>query len=140
MAKTAHKINISAPKFRVFNALTTKNGLKGWYTANIDGEVAQGETVIFKFADEDPFHWHFVELVSPTQVRWRCVKGPGDAAGTEVIFSLSDHRDGRTTVECDHDGFRENDKSLKACNTLWGILMDRLRMFSETDEPHPAFE
>jgi uncharacterized protein YndB with AHSA1/START domain len=45
MAKTSHKINISAPKSRVFNALTTKNGLKGWYTPNIEGDVAQGETV-----------------------------------------------------------------------------------------------
>jgi uncharacterized protein YndB with AHSA1/START domain len=138
MAKTSHRINISAPKSRVFNALTTKNGLRGWYTPNIEGDVAQGETVVFKFSDEDPFHWHFVELESPTHVRWRCIQGPGNASGTEVIFRLSDHKDGRTTVECDHDGFEESDKALRACNTLWGILMDRLRKFSETDRPQPA--
>jgi hypothetical protein len=68
MAKTSHKISISAPKSRVFNA--TKNGLKGWYTPHIEGDVTQGETVVFKFSGEDPFHWQFVELISPTVVKW----------------------------------------------------------------------
>jgi uncharacterized protein YndB with AHSA1/START domain len=139
MAKTSHRINVGAPKSRVFNALTTLNGLKGWYTPHIQGGLAAGETAIFSFTDEDPFHWQFVELVPPVQVRWRCVQGPGRAAGTAVTFRLSEHKDGRTTVECDHEGFDESDKALGSCNTLWGILMDRLRKFSETDKPQPAF-
>ena len=55
------------------------------------------------------------------------------------MFRLSDHKDGRTIVECDDDGFKDSDIALKSCNTLWGTLMDRLRTFSETDKPQPAF-
>ena len=140
MAMTSHRISIDAPKSRVYNALTTKNGLKGWFSPQIEGAFGEGETAIFKFSGEDPFHWKVVKLVSPTEVRWRCVQGPGDSAGTEVSFLLSDHKDGRTTIECDHNGFNEEDRALKSCNTLWGVLMDRLRKFSETDKPQPAFD
>jgi uncharacterized protein YndB with AHSA1/START domain len=141
MAKTSYKISVNAPKSRVFRTLTTKSGLKGWFTPHIEGEVAQGETVVCKFSEEDPLHWRFVDLTSPTIVRWQCVRGPGATAGTEVTFRLSDsNKDGHTVVECDHDGFKDTDNSIKSCNTLWGILMDRLRTFSETEKAQPAFK
>ena len=139
MAKTSHKITINAPKSRVFDALSTKDGLKGWYTPQVEGEVGEGETVVLGFKDEVPFHWRFVEVASPTQIKWECVEGPGAAAGTRVDFRLSD-RDGRTTVECDHEGFGETDKALRSCNTLWGILMGRLRDYAETAKSAPAFQ
>jgi uncharacterized protein YndB with AHSA1/START domain len=138
MSRTSHKITINAPKSRVFEALSTKDGLKGWYTPQVEGEVREGETVVLGFKDEVPFHWRFVEVASPTRIKWECVEGPGAAAGTRVDFRLSD-RDGRTTVECDHDGFRETDKALRSCNTLWGILMGRLRDYAETAKRTPAF-
>jgi uncharacterized protein YndB with AHSA1/START domain len=46
MPKTSHKITINAPKSRLFNALSTKDGLKGWYTPQVEGEVREGETVV----------------------------------------------------------------------------------------------
>jgi uncharacterized protein YndB with AHSA1/START domain len=138
MAKTSHKISINAPKSSVFNALSTKDGLKGWYTAQVEGEVGEGETVVLGFKDEVPFHWRFVELASPTRIRWECVEGRGAAAGTRVDFRLYD-RDRRTNVECEHDGFSETDKALRSCNTLWGILMGGLRDYAETAKFAPAF-
>jgi uncharacterized protein YndB with AHSA1/START domain len=139
MSKTSHKITINATKSRVFDALSTKDGLKGWYTPQVEGEVGEGETVVLGFKDEVPFHWRFVEVASPTRIKWECVEGPGAAAGTRVDFRLSD-RDGHTTVECDHEGFSEADKALRSCNTLWGILMGRLRDYAETAKPAPAFQ
>jgi uncharacterized protein YndB with AHSA1/START domain len=139
MAKTSHKITINAPKSRVFDALSTKDGLKGWYTSQVEGEVGQGKIVVLGFRDEVPFRWRVVEMTSPTRIQWECVEGPGAAAATRVDFRLSD-RDGGTTVECDHHGFDETDKALKSCNTRWGILLGRLRDFAETAKPVPAYE
>jgi uncharacterized protein YndB with AHSA1/START domain len=132
MAKTSHKITINAPKSRVFDALSTKDD-----TPQVEGEVGEGETVVLGFKDEVPFHWRFVEVASPTRIKWECVEGPGAVAGTRVDFRLSD-RDGRTSVECDHEGFREADRALRSCNTLWGILMGCLRDYAETPKPRPG--
>jgi hypothetical protein len=138
MAKTSPKISIGAPKLHVFNPLTTKDGRKGRYTPDIKSDVTEGETAVGKFTERDPFRWKFVEAISPTSVRWRCVEGPGAAAGMEVIFHLSDHARGRTTVDCYNDGFTDSDGALKFCNTLWRILMGRLQTFSETAKAPPT--
>ncbi len=64
-------------------------------------------------------------------IRWACADGPGAAAGTEVLFTIKG--EGPTTiVECDHDSWPENDAAFNTCNTLWGILMGRLKDYSET--------
>jgi uncharacterized protein YndB with AHSA1/START domain len=39
MAKTSHKIRIKAPRDRIFQAITTAEGLKDWYTPHLEGEI-----------------------------------------------------------------------------------------------------
>ncbi len=139
MATLSHKIHINAPQDRVYKALSTSEGLKSWYTPHLEGEVRQGGTAVFRFTDKEPFRWKFVEISPNSRVRWECVEGPGAARGTAVTFRLSDKGDGRTVVECDHDGWPDSHEAFTLCNTLWGILMGHLKNYAETTEPAPAF-
>ena len=139
MAKTSHKITIKAPADRIFKALSTAEGLKGWYTPHLEGKVGEGQEAIFKFTGKKPFRWKFVELASDSRIRWECIEGPGAAAGTAVTFRFSDRGDGRTTVECDHDDWPDTHSAFTTCNTLWGILMGHLRNYAETGHANPAF-
>ena len=139
MATLSHEIRIDAPRDRVYEALSTREGLAGWYTATIDGDVVEGGEALFTFEEREPFRWRFVEL-SPTEgAWWECTAGPGDAKGSTVTFRLSDTSDGRTQVEVDHEGFDGLDGAVKTCNTLWGILRGHLKAYSETTVPSPAF-
>ena len=138
--KSSHKIRIKAPRERVFKALSTAEGLKGWYTPQLQGDVAQGREAVFSFTGRDPFRWRFAELSPNSRVRWECIEGPGSAAGTTVTFRVSDTGDGRTVVECDHEGWPQTDDAFTTCNTLWGVLMDHLRTYAETAKPAPAFQ
>jgi uncharacterized protein YndB with AHSA1/START domain len=139
MAKTSHKISIKAPTDQIFKALSTTEGLKGWYTPNVEGKVGEGKEATFKFTGEKPFRWKFAELAPGSRVRWECLEGPGAAGGTVVTFRLSDRGDGRTAVECDHDNWPDGDGAFTSCNTLWGILMGQLKTYAETGMAHPAF-
>jgi uncharacterized protein YndB with AHSA1/START domain len=138
MSKISHKITIDAPADRVFKALSTAEGLKGWYTADLEGKVGQGKEAIFKFTGQEPFRWKFAEL-APNSVRWECIEGPGAAAGTAVTFRLSDKGKGRTTLEFDHDDWPDSDGAFATCNTLWGILMGHLKNYAEAGRANPAF-
>jgi uncharacterized protein YndB with AHSA1/START domain len=139
MAKLAHKVHIDAARDRTFDALSTTEGLKSWYTPNIEGEVAQAQEAIFRFTGRRPFRWRVVELTPDSRARWECVEGPGNAAGTTVMFHLSDDGDG-TVVELEHEGWPDGDDAFTTCNTLWGTLVDHLREYAETGRPDPAFK
>ncbi len=139
MAKISHGIRIKASKDKVFAALATTAGLKGWYTPDVEGEVAQGRSITMKFASSEPFSWEIAKLTHPAEVKWTCTAGPDKAAGTLVTFLVSETGDGRTEVLCDHEGFEATHKAYVTCNTLWGILMGRLKTFVETGKPEPAF-
>jgi uncharacterized protein YndB with AHSA1/START domain len=139
MAKISHKITIQASPDRVFKALSTAEGLKGWYTPQLEGRVGEGKEAVFTFTDQVRFRWRFAELTSDSRVRWECVEGPGAAAGSTVTFRLFDKGDGRTSLEFDHDGWPESDPDMTTCNTLWGILMGHLKNYAETAKAAPAF-
>jgi hypothetical protein len=47
-----NKIRVKAPPSRVFKALSTGEGLKGWHTPQVEGEPGEGKEVTFRFTDE----------------------------------------------------------------------------------------
>ena len=88
---------------------------------------------------EGPFRWSVTEDENGSLIRWKCVAGPGQSAGTVATFHLSETGNDRTIVDLDHEGFQESDAKLRTCNTLWGALMHHLKDFVETEQPKPAF-
>ena len=139
MAKSSHRIRVHAKPDKVYKALTTADGLKGWFTSQIDGEVREGQDIKMFFSGKEPFQWHLARFQPDTRVHWECLDGPGSAKGTAVTYVLSGEGQGQTVIECDHDGWPDGHEALATCNTLWGLLMGRLKQFSEDGKPNPAF-
>ncbi len=133
MPTVSHKITIRAPKDEVLAALTTADGLKKWFAPKLEGDVGRGRSMIFRFNDGTSFRWKITEASGST-VRWECVEGPGQAAGSTATFRLSDKGEGQTSVECDHEGWPEGHGALKTCNTLWGISMGHLKSYVESGD------
>ena len=139
MAKSSHRIRVHATSDRVYQALTSREGLQGWFTPHVEGDVREGGDVKMSFSGKEPFRWRFSQLEPLSHVHWSCLEGPGAATGTSVTYSLSGAEQGQTIVACDHDGWPEGHDALATCNTLWGILMGRLKEFSETGKVNPTF-
>ena len=139
MAKSSHRIRIHAPAERVYQALTSTDGLQGWFTPHVAGNEQEGGEMTMSFSGKESFHWKVSALKPLSHVHWECLKGPGAAAGTSVTYKLSAAGHGQTVIECDHDGWPAEHDAMATCNTLWGLLMGRLKEFSETGKPHPAF-
>lgn len=135
-----HEIRIAAPAEKVFTALTTLDGVRGWHTPRAAGDGSVGSTWVFGFTDHPEFAWDVVSSELPTTVVWRCVRGPGDSVGTTATFTLSPMNDGRTLLEHVHAGWPGTHGNFRKCNTTWGVLLHHLRDFVETGAAAPAFE
>ncbi len=138
MAKSSHKIRLHAAPDHVYQALTTQAGLQSWFTPHVEGQVSEGHEVKMSFSGKEPFRWRMSAFKPTTHVHWKCLEGPGSAKGTSVTYTLNG-QGGQTVLECDHGGWPEGHEAFATCNTLWGILMGRLKEYAETGKANPAF-
>ena len=138
MPEIHHEIKIKADPEAVFAALTTVDGLKGWYAAEVEDRSGS-----WAFTHTSKDHLKFVfevtESESPSRVGWRCSEGPNDAAGTTTTYLLSATGDGRTLVEFSHTQWPGSEGNFRKCNTNWAILLHHLKQYVETGTATPAF-
>lgn len=132
MPDILHRVGIGAPPGRVFAALGTIEGLRGWWVSEAAGDAAAGGTVDFGFCK-----MQVLEATPEKRVRWRCVSGPDEWVGTEVSFALS-WRDGQTFVLFAHSGWREPVEFMHHCSTKWATFLLSLRDLVESSQGRPA--
>jgi uncharacterized protein YndB with AHSA1/START domain len=137
-----HRVGIKAPASKVYAALSTIDGLAGWWTERTSGNARIDGILAFRFhslaGDEiGGFDMQVLELVPDSRVRWRVKDGPPEWLGTEIEFKLS-QQDGWTTVMFAHRGWREAVEFMAHCSTKWATFLLSLRDRVETGKGRPS--
>jgi uncharacterized protein YndB with AHSA1/START domain len=122
MADIRHRVGIHAPQARVHDALTTIDGLAGWWTRTVEGDPGLGGKLAFSFGGPDASAVMDVIESTPSHVMWRCVEGPAEWVGTTLSFALS-HADGETVVMFTHADWREPVAFMHHCSTKWAYFL-----------------
>ena len=138
MPEIEHEIKIKASPSAVFEALTTADGLSGWYAEEVASSNG-GWAFTHHSKDALKFAFEVTESESPSKVAWRCTEGPNQAKGTMTSYLLSDTGDGRTLVEFSHTEWPGSDGNFRKCNTFWAILLHHLKQYVETGQKTPAY-
>jgi uncharacterized protein YndB with AHSA1/START domain len=142
MTDIIHRVGIKAPLSNVYAALSTIEGIAGWWTANTSGVSGPGGTIDFEFATPGgerigAMTMEVMALDPDKQVRWRCAAGPEEWIGTEIVFDLS--RDGDyAIVVFGHRNWREAVEFTAHCSMNWAIFMLSLKELVETGKGRPA--
>ena len=82
MTEIKHRVEVAAPKERIFQALSTREGLE-WWTPTIEGDASAGGTLAFFFGRPEASAVMEVTAAAPDLIAWRCVGGPEEWVGTE---------------------------------------------------------
>jgi uncharacterized protein YndB with AHSA1/START domain len=137
MVDILHRIGIekSSPE-QVYDALTTLDGLSGWWTEKASGETALGGVIEFRFS-AGGFDMKIAELDPGRLVRWDVVGGPEEWIGTSVQWDIRQDGD-YTIVMFRHEGWREPVAFMSHCSTKWGVFLMSLKQLVETGEGAPA--
>jgi hypothetical protein len=133
-----HKVGIKAATLNdVYKALTTIEGLSGWWTSDTQGESRVGGLLQFRF-HAGGFDMKVLELHPDRRVRWEVVDGPREWIGTQVSFDLKQQGDW-TIVLFKHQGWKEPVEFMHHCSTKWGVFLLSLKSLLETGKgsPHP---
>jgi len=142
MANIIHRVGIQAPLSRVYDALSTIDGLSQWWTKDTTGSSRVGGTIEFRFQNPKgdligEMHMEVQKPSEPHQVRWRCKNGPEDWIGTDLTFDLKQEGD-YTIVLFGHRNWKEATESTAHCSMKWAIFLMSLKTLIETGKGKPS--
>jgi uncharacterized protein YndB with AHSA1/START domain len=140
MSHYQQSLVLKASPATVYAALTTPDGLRGWWSQDSDIETHVGGSLHFRFG-----HNHKdmrIERLAPEQeVRWLCT-GAHIAAGqfarrdewvgTELVFRLTPEASGGTRLDFEHIGLVPAFECYGLCSDGWRYFMNSLHLFVET--------
>src|SRR4029450_1659945 len=91
MVDILHKVGIKSSSLpNVYKALTTREGLAGWWTNDTRGEGKVGSVLEFRFGTGG-IDMKVLELDPDKRVLWQVVDGPEEWIGTKVSFGPTKH-------------------------------------------------
>jgi uncharacterized protein YndB with AHSA1/START domain len=138
MVDILHRIGIqtSSPE-KVYDALTTVDGLAAWWTEGTTGSGDAGGILQFRFPPVGGFDMEVLKTQPSERVIWRVVDGPEEWIGTTIDWDL--HQSGDYTIVLfKHEGWREPGEFMHHCSTKWGSFLMSLKALVETGEGAPA--
>jgi uncharacterized protein YndB with AHSA1/START domain len=137
MPDILHKVGIrsSSPQ-DAYKALTTLEGLSGWWTDDTQGDTRVGGVIKFRFGDTGGFDMKVAALDPAKRVLWDVLDGPGEWIGTTVSFELRQEGD-FTIVLFKHQGWKEPTESMHHCSTKWATFLMSLKSLVETGKGAP---
>lgn len=142
MAEIIHRVGIKAPISKVYAALSTVEGVAGWWTRETTGVSKPGGTVQVRFLtpggkEIGSMGMEVKKLESNKQVHWRFITGPAEWIGTDVLFNLAQDGDD-TIVLFSHQNWREANEFTAHCSMKWATFLLSLRHLIETGKGNPS--
>ncbi|MFE6338181.1 SRPBCC domain-containing protein [Streptomyces sp. NPDC057806] len=136
MVDILHRIGVTSSPDEVYTALTTIDGLAGWWTQDTDGDSAVGGVIRFRFVPGG-FDMKVLEAEPAERVVWEVVDGPPEWIGTHVSFELK-QEDDFTIVLFRHEGWKEQVEFMHHCSTKWATYLMSLKKLVETGKGDPS--
>ena len=137
MAEIKHQIKIQAAPEKVYAALSTQAGLRGWWTADTKADENAGGKAEFGFEKRGMVFRMNIEKLEPGKaVVWSCHGDHPEWNGTILTWALSPENGG-TTVRFTQSQWKSVSDYCAMCNSTWGELMYRLKDYVEGRNPGP---
>jgi uncharacterized protein YndB with AHSA1/START domain/ketosteroid isomerase-like protein len=134
------ELRFDAPAERVFDALTTLDGLAGWWTAIASGTPTAGRTINLGFDGlDEEITMHVEQATRPSTVVWSCLLHTAhpEWEGTTIVFELI--QDGLTSglLKFRHIGLIPTLTCYETCESGWDHFLSSLLGYAEEGEGSP---
>jgi len=143
MPDIMHLLKVEAPRERVYEVLTTAEGIRNWWTRDADLEGAVGGKGEFRFPRYGSGQYvtevRIEELVPAQRVCWKVISSfRAPWKGTRITFDLRDENGSSTMIAFAHCGFPDADDEYAMCTTGWGYYLVSLQQLLQTGKGAPS--
>jgi uncharacterized protein YndB with AHSA1/START domain len=141
MPDILHQVGLKASLNDVYKALSTRDGVAGWWSSETEGESEVGGVLKFRFTNGGVelgrIDTKVLELVPATRVLWEVVGGPEEWIGTKISYDLKQDGD-YVRVLFKHEGWKEPVEFMHHCSTKWAIFLMSLKSLVESGTGAPS--
>lgn len=136
-----HRFRIDTPVETVYKALTTQEGLSGWWTPDTVATPEVGSVLRFAFGPDYFKEMRVEELKPYSRVKWLCLKAQEEWIGTTLTFDLEAHPKG-CVFFFRHEGWKDYTPEMASCTYAWALFFRSLKLLCETGKglPYPDFD
>jgi uncharacterized protein YndB with AHSA1/START domain len=127
-------IQINAPATRVFQALSTAEGLGKWWSYYTTGPSCDNGEVLMKWpASGHHARVRLAEAKAPTFVEWSVIEHRpfNESDGTAIRFSLEEAEPEKTKVILRHIGMTPELGCYQVWSDVWSYLMGQIKKLVE---------
>jgi uncharacterized protein YndB with AHSA1/START domain len=136
MADIFHDFPINVPVDRVFNAVTTPEGLDTWWTQRSAGRPEDGAEYELWFGPEYDWRAKVTRCVPDSEFEVEMTRADSDWIGTRVGLRL-EPRGAGTWVRFYHTGWPSLNEHFRISCTCWAMYLRILRRSLEHGESVP---
>jgi len=133
MTDVLHDFPIRAPRRRVFDAVSTPEGLDTWWTKSSAGSPEQGAEYELGFGPGYDWRAVVTRCVPDAEFELRLVRADDDWTGTLVGFELEERGD-VTWVRFRHSGWPRANEHFRISSNCWAMYLRVLRRNLEHGE------
>ena len=136
MANIKHRFTILAPRRAVFEAVSTVEGFRKWWTDRTTGETRIGGLITFSF-NKDVARFKVIrkEIHQFIELAYHGKKDD-EWFNTKILIRLN-VKDHDTIVDFQHNDYRLENDFYAMCNYTWGRYLKSLKDYCETGEGQP---
>ena len=136
MASIKHYLIIKSPAAKIYEALTTKTGVAGWWTIqNKIGNQINGMN-IFDFGERYHNEMKIIDLQPNKRVEWLCEEGDKEWIETRFVFEIEE-TELYSVLRFSHNDWKEETDFFASCNYHWGYYLQSLKLYCETGAGTP---
>ena len=137
MPAILHLFNIKTTnESNVYDAITTQQGLAGWWTTGVTAKPELDSIASFRFIPEHLMEMKITNLDKNKRVEWECVTGDKQWLGTKIIFNIEPKEDS-INLRFSHINWADQTDLFADCNYHWGLYMKSLKTYIETGKGYP---
>lgn len=136
METIRHNVVIKTLPEKVYQAVTTQEGIASWWCKQTTAKPELGFTNIFTFGTFRN-EMKVAELSDNKRTEWECTQSIEEWTGTRIAFDLEE-RNGNTLLRFTHGGWRAATDMFAVCSYDWARFLRSLKTFCETGTGEPA--
>ena len=136
MSDIKHYLIINSTPEKIYKALTTKEGVAGWWTTQTIIGNKINDKNIFDFGERYHNEIRVSDLQLNKKVEWLCEVGDKEWIGTKLIFEIEDRKTD-CVLRFSHVNWKEETDFFASCNYHWGYYMRSLKLYCESGKGTP---
>lgn len=133
-------LTVRAPAERLFDAIATVDGVRGWWTPRVKGSGERGETMRLEFEGLDEhIDLHVAGMRRPTHVEWSVIEHTSldDWNATTIRFEIAADGAKASRLAFRHEGLSPRLECYERCEAGWDHFLSSLVAYAERGEGAP---